>query len=265
MIKRHSGDPKIVPLAKAASETFDFNDVVTKDSSGYLTKATQTTPRSAIVGLIQRTVLATDADYAQNSMVPVDVVCDEDQLEMDVQTGTATQALADQRFDLADEDAIDVTKQVQKLVYIDRILSTSKVIGHFVRDGEKSRLVTYQETVAKSAFTDGGGTSGTFDLSCTIPAGAVFAQTIIDQITGFTGDTSATITVGDGTDVDRYNTGTPSVFTTAAEGVDAGVPSGTKFHSAAKTPKLTVTSNADFTNVASAGSVRVTLFWYEAD
>jgi len=57
------------------------------------------------------------------------------------------------------------------------------------------------------------------------------------------------------------------VFTTASAGIDAGVPSGTKFHSTAKTPKLTITSNADFTSVVSEGNgaMTVTLFWYEAE
>jgi hypothetical protein len=125
------------------------------------------------------------------------------------------------------------------------------------------RLRVYQETVTRAGMTDGGATVGTKDLSISIPAGAVYARTLITAITGFTGDTSAAMTLGDGTDVDRYNTGTPDLFTTAAAGVDAGVPSGTLFHSAAKTPKLTITSTADFTNVA-AGSVTLTLFWYEA-
>lgn len=123
------------------------------------------------------------------------------------------------------------------------------------------KIVVYQETVTRAQFTDGGSTAGTYSLATSIPAGAVFLRSSIHGITGFTGDTSAAITIGDGSDVDRYNTGTPSVFTTAAEGVDVGAPSGTAFHSAAKTPVLTVTSNADFTNVA-AGALTVTLFYY---
>lgn len=129
------------------------------------------------------------------------------------------------------------------------------------------RLFVYQETCPVTSFTDGGSTSGTLVLSHTIPAGAVYAQTLVTGLVGFTGDVSATATLGDGSDVDRYNTGTPNFFTTAAAGVDMGVPSGTKFHSAAiATVTLTVTSNSDFTLVktAAAGSVRVTLFYFKA-
>ena len=263
MIKRNSGEPNIHPFAKAASTVFAFNDVVTKNASGLLVRASATTPRSAIVGLIQRDVLATDSDYASEVLVPVDVLGPKDEIEFDVQTGTLTQALCDQFFDLADQDAVDVTKQLVKCIEVNKVISTTKGRGFLRTDGEKARLVSYQQTVAFSEFTDGGGAAGTFNLSAVVPAGAVFLRSIIDQITGFTGDTSAVITIGDGTDVDRYNTGTPSVFTTAAEGVDAGAPSGTLWHTAAKTVVLTVTSAADFTAVA-AGSVRITLFWYVA-
>lgn len=122
------------------------------------------------------------------------------------------------------------------------------------------KVVTYQETISFDDFTDGGSTAGTLELSTTIPAGAVFMQALIDDVTGFTGDTSAVMTIGDGSDVDRYNTGTPNVFATATA-ISAGAPSGTAFHSAAATPTITVTSNADFTSV-SAGAATITLFYY---
>lgn len=127
------------------------------------------------------------------------------------------------------------------------------------------RITVYQEAIAVTAFTDGGGTSGTLDLATTIPAGARFLNSTIHGITGFAGDTSAAITIGDGTDVDRYNTGTPSVFATAAAGVDLGAPSGTAWHSAAKTPKVTVTTGADFTacKTNAAGVATITLVWIE--
>lgn len=115
------------------------------------------------------------------------------------------------------------------------------------------------ETVARSAFTDGGSTSGTYNLKTQIPANAWALQTVLTDVTGFTGDTSAVIIVGDGTDTDRYNTGTPSVFTTA-QAIDLGVPSGTKIHTAAKTVTITVTSAADFTNVT-AGSLTIRLYY----
>lgn len=139
------------------------------------------------------------------------------------------------------------------------LLSSAELVANSVLAPPK--IETYQETVAFGAFTDGGAAAGTFDLSVSIPAGAVFLRALVHGLTGFAGDTSATLTIGDGTDVDRYSTGTPSVFTTAAEGADMGAPSGTQFHAAAKTPKLTITSGSDW-GLVTAGALTVTLFWY---
>lgn len=116
-----------------------------------------------------------------------------------------------------------------------------------------------QQRVSYADFTDGGSTSGTLALTEKIPAGAWVQQTILLDVTGFTGDTSATIQVGDGTDVDRYSTSTPSVFTTAVA-IDVGVPSGTKVHTAEKTVTITITSGSDFTSVV-AGAFTIRIYY----
>lgn len=122
---------------------------------------------------------------------------------------------------------------------------------------------TFNLEVGYGDFTDGGGTSGTFEMSNDIPAGSYVSRTIVRNVTGFTGDTSATLTVGDGTDVDRYMTGTPSVFTTAAM-VAMGVPSGTRDDITTETPTLTVTSASDF-GAVEAGQLDIWVyFWVQA-
>lgn len=123
------------------------------------------------------------------------------------------------------------------------------------------KLVTYQETFAFGDMTD-STTTGTLALSTTIPKGAIFVQSFIDAVTGFAGDTSAAITIGDGSDVDRYNTATPDVFSTV-DHLSAGAPSGTAFHSADKTPTVVITTAADFTSVT-AGSATITLMYYQS-
>jgi len=127
------------------------------------------------------------------------------------------------------------------------------------------RLTVYQETCPVASFTDNGDATGQLDLSTTIPAGAVVAQATVHAITGFAGDTTATATIGDGTDVDRYNTGTPSVFTTATQGVDMGAVSGTAWHTANATPRVTVTGASDFGLIATEGNgtMVVTIFYYQ--
>jgi hypothetical protein len=81
-------------------------------------------------------------------------------------------------------------------------------------------------------------------------------------VTGFAGDTTATIIVGDGSDTDRYMTGTPSVFATAAVGVESGVPSGSKLITTANRPTVTVTTSTDFGLAVTNGSGRVTVSIY---
>jgi len=116
------------------------------------------------------------------------------------------------------------------------------------------------QTVAYDDFTDGGAAVGTLQLDDSIPAGAVYLYSKVLVPAGFAGDTSAVLIIGDGSDTDRYNTGTPSVFATAATGVEMGSPSGAQFHPTAVQPTLTVTTASDFTSV-SAGQLVVTMYY----
>lgn len=265
MIKQINGEVITNDYIAPASTAFEVNDVVTRTSAGKLAKATASTPRAELLGLIQAKIVSADADYASDKSVPVAEFHDGAEYEADVDTGTLTTSMVGLRFDLNDHNGINVNANGQKAVEIARYLSSTKARVKFVKAGDRARLVTYQQTVTRAEFTDGGSTAGTKDLSITIPAGAVFLRTLVTDITGFIGDTSATLIVGvTGGDTDRYNTGTPSVFTTAPAGVDMGAPSGTAWHTASAVPTLLITSGADFTNV-SAGQLTVTLFWYEAD
>jgi hypothetical protein len=126
-------------------------------------------------------------------------------------------------------------------------------------DADFTGLQCICEKVLFSQFTDGASTSGTYALKQTMPVGAFVLQTVLVDLVGFTGDTTATIIVGDGTDTDRYSTGTPSVFTTAAM-FDVGVPSGLKAHIAAKTVTITITSGSDWGLVV-AGSFTIKIFY----
>ena len=122
------------------------------------------------------------------------------------------------------------------------------------------------ETVGVAAFTDGGAAVGTYTLAGKLPAGAIFLFAKVTNIVGFAGDTTAVLTIGDGSDADRYNTGTINVFATAAAGVEAGVPSGAKLLTADNNPVLTVTGGADFTSIVTEGngSLQVDLYYIDA-
>jgi len=123
-------------------------------------------------------------------------------------------------------------------------------------------LEKYEETgILYSDFTDLTTAVGNYTCKFTLPVGFNIVRATVANVTGFTGDTTAVITVGDGSDVDRLNTGTPSVVATIG-GVDLGVPSGTVVVATAFKPVLTVTGGADFTSI-SAGQLDIQVYGYQ--
>lgn len=119
-------------------------------------------------------------------------------------------------------------------------------------------LQVYEEAVTVSEFTDGGAAAGTYTCTFDLPVGFLIVRAVLTDVTGFAGDTSAVIIIGDGSDTDRLNTGTPSIFASATV-LALGVPSGTQGVVTAFKPVLTVTSASDFTSVKSNGAGALTL------
>lgn len=121
------------------------------------------------------------------------------------------------------------------------------------------------ETVTVAQFTDGGATAGTYQMAGSLPAGSIVLRTKVGPVVGFAGDTTAVLIVGDGSTTNRYNTGTPSVFATAAVGVDVGIVSGLALNLTAIRPTLTITSTADFTSVVTnaAGILTISIYYIQ--
>lgn len=127
----------------------------------------------------------------------------------------------------------------------------------------KPRLTCLTAVLLASELTDGGASEGTKALPVSIPAGARFLYATAVGLVGFVGDVTAVLRLGDGADLDRYNTGTPSIFTTASSGVDLGAPSGTAWHSDAVVNVIaTVNSNSNITPVLSGGGSVALQFWF---
>lgn len=120
-------------------------------------------------------------------------------------------------------------------------------------------------TVTAANLVDGGGAVGTYTLPSTgIPAGAILLGSMVVVTAGFAGDVSATLKIGDGTDDDRYMTGTPSIFGAAATGIQTGVPSGDKLILTVNSPVVTVTSASDITPVlAGGGSMTIAIYYIQ--
>jgi len=142
-------------------------------------------------------------------------------------------------------------------------ITTAKILDANVTDAKIAapKLSKLTGSFVLADMTDGGTTAATYELG-TIPLGAVVTRTLVTGITGFIGDTTAVITIGDGSTTDRYLTGTPSVFTTIAA-LDVGVVSGTIYHSAEKTVTVTITASSEWGDVT-AGAATVTIFYYTA-
>jgi hypothetical protein len=151
-----------------------------------------------------------------------------------------------------------VTSSAAELNKLDGVTATTTEINTLAGGTAVGKAT---KTIAYADFTDGGAAVGTYDIATGIvPAGAFFLWAIITAATGFTGDTTAVLTIGDGTDVDRYNTGTIDVFSDLTTGVGVGDPSGTRYHATAKTPRVTVTKGTDW-GAGTTGSVTVELYW----
>lgn len=107
----------------------------------------------------------------------------------------------------------------------------------------------FAQHIDYSEFTDGGSATGTLVLDAVIPAGAIFKRAYLVNNAEAEGESTLTIQIGDGSDVDRYTTGTPSVAA-AASVLSLGAPSGVVTHTAAvDTVTVTLTEDDDFTDI----------------
>lgn len=140
-------------------------------------------------------------------------------------------------------------------------LPNSGVLGPMVR--------SITQTILASAFADAGGGVGTKTMTGNVPAGAILLGMKLIVEAGFTGtnQTDCVLIVGDGSDTDRYMTGTPTIFTTAATGIQMGIPSGNKAQLNATQPVLTFAatgSPASATNIiAGPGSLTISLYFID--
>jgi hypothetical protein len=129
-------------------------------------------------------------------------------------------------------------------------MSTVKIPEYII-----AREVYEEAGIGFADFTDEKDATGTYTCGFTLPVGYFIERCWLTDVTGFAGDTTATIIVGDGSDTDRLNTGTPSVFTTATA-IDLGAVSGTQLVATAFKPVLTIAEDSDWGDVA-AGELTI--------
>ena len=104
MLLKYRGKPVYAYFPKVASTAFAVGDAVAFDGAGAIAPATSAS--TGIVGIIKKEVLATDADYASNTLVPVEILSVEDEVEIDT-TGTPSASMIGVTKDLTDAKSLN--------------------------------------------------------------------------------------------------------------------------------------------------------------
>lgn len=131
---RQRSQPNIQYYTKKASTVMNFGDAVFIDSSGFLDKAGATTAAETIVGVVQETILATDADYATARPIAVDVAekgDNGDWFKAVVGTGTPAQTNVGEVHDLKSDGTVDLNATSYKVVKVQAIISSTLVMVSF--------------------------------------------------------------------------------------------------------------------------------------
>lgn len=127
MIKRLSGSPKVEYMPKTASTAFNNGCLVYSDGAGRVQPADATSGDH--FGVLLRSVVATDTDYAENSMVPIDVAGPQDLFEADVPAGGLVVGDVGKTCDLtATGDGINRAATSKNVVTIVGFVSATKAI-----------------------------------------------------------------------------------------------------------------------------------------
>lgn len=132
LFKENGANAHLEWYQKAASETFTFNDLVGINTSGFVTKYTDGASFPQL-GLIQRTIAATDTDYASNTKVPVLIAGAEAEYLCDVSTGSAAQTDVGEYIDVDDHNSVDVASSTNNDFYVTKVISASQVVAKMTR------------------------------------------------------------------------------------------------------------------------------------
>lgn len=127
-MKRKTGVPNIQYFKKNASTAFINGALCTVNASGFLIPATASTVNH--VGVILRTVAATDTDYASATFVMVDVCRTTDLFVSEVSAGTVAQTAVGAYYDLnSTGDKVNLSATAVKAVYVqDVLVAQSQVV-----------------------------------------------------------------------------------------------------------------------------------------
>lgn len=127
--ERESGMPFVKAYPKKASTVINAGNALVADSNGYVEPAGDAT---RIVGIAAISVRASDPDYADNTMIEVQVPKQGDTFVAQVGTGTATQGSVGDRCDLDSDGKVDLTGSTNNLLEVVSFRTASEVVVKFV-------------------------------------------------------------------------------------------------------------------------------------
>ena len=129
MFRKFSGKTKTLWLPVKASTAIAKGTIMswgTVGDVGKLIAATASTTALSHVGVLKKTILATDADYAVARTVPVEVPVERNVLwEGDVTSGLVAADLG-LEVDLTDGSTIDRSATIIKAAIVAKVISTTK-------------------------------------------------------------------------------------------------------------------------------------------
>jgi hypothetical protein len=143
-VKHLRGPAHIEWFIKPVSTAFALNDMVTilSTAAGDGTISKVTSSSTAIYGLIQRDVLATDADYAvAGTLVPV-LIPDSESEFLFLATGTAAQTDIGEYIDATDHLSVNVAAYTVGVVRVTAVPDATHVIGKIVKKSGVAVAVT---------------------------------------------------------------------------------------------------------------------------
>lgn len=131
-IKLYRGKAHIEWYKKVASTALAMNDLVYIDANGYLTPAVDGVALTP-VGLIQKTIAATDSDYASTTEVPVLVGDADTEFLCDVSTGSAATTDIGEWIDIDDANSVDVSATTYDIFFVTGVVSATQVIAKMAK------------------------------------------------------------------------------------------------------------------------------------
>lgn len=130
---RANGPTHIEYYGKTASTAFSFEEPVALDTTGTLIPYTPGLA-APFLGLIKATIVSTDSDFASTTRVPVEVGTYDTEYLITASTTAAGTTNVGEYVDYVESTvSVNVGATSQNDFYVTQIISTTLVVGKFVR------------------------------------------------------------------------------------------------------------------------------------